>query len=147
MLLQVGPIRLALLDAGVKSKTLILPPPSRLGLDLDWEEDGTTVHLVEGGRRTRRIGYVPFLVAKWSVYDDTRATGIADGQTPSLEALLVLLSATTGQLRVSPGMTTGGFTVDQIVTKPIGKTAGFYSGVEATFYGRDATATKALEVF
>lgn len=152
-LLQVGPIRLAVLasDGTTKTKTLILPPPSRDGLELDWEEDSTTVKLVGGGRRTRRIGYLPVLTVRWKAYDDLANPGItigtANGNRPSLEDLLVILSAATRGLRVSPGASAGGFTVDQVVTKQIGKKGPVYTGVQATFYGRDPLATKTLEVF
>lgn len=152
-LLQVGPIRLAVLDTdgATKLKTLILPPPSVDGLELDWEDDSTTVKLATGGRRTRRIGFLPILTVRWKAYDDIPGGGVtigtANGNRPGLEDLMVILSAGTRGLRVSPGMIAGGFTVDQVVTKQIGKKGTIYTGLQVTFYGRDATATKALEVF
>jgi len=152
MLLQVGLIRLAVLNSdGTKLKTLILPAPSRDGLELEWDEDATTVKLVGGGRRTRRIGYVPVLTCKWKIYDDRagngQAIGTENGQCPSLEQLLALLSMPTKSLRVAPGLSAGGFTVDQAVAKSIGKESDFYTGIQITFYGRDATPTMALEAF
>jgi hypothetical protein len=147
-LLQVGPIRLATTNSlGVKTATLILPPPSRDGLDLSWEDDATTVSLATGGRRTRRIGFLPVLKVTWKVYDEPKTPGITEGLTPSLEQLLTLLSAGSRGLRISPGLTAGGFAVDQVKVEGVGKLAGFYTGVSATFYGRDALATMTLETF
>lgn len=151
MLLQTGPIRLAvLLPDGSKEKTLLLPPPSMDGLELDWEEDSTTVRLATGGRRTRRIGYIPSLTVRWKVYDDREigcVLGTDDGERPVLEDLLAILSLPSKGLKVSPGMAAGGFVVDQVVTKGIGKKGNFYTGLQATFHGRDAYATKTLETF
>jgi hypothetical protein len=88
---------------------------------------------------------------RWKAYDDLASPGItigtANGNRPSLEDLLVILSAATRGLRVSPGASAGGFTTDQVVTKQIGKKGPVYTGIQATFYGRDPLATKTLEVF
>lgn len=150
-LLQVGKIRLGVLDInGALTKTLILPAPGKDGIELDWEEVATTVSLVDGGRRTRRIGYLPVLLVRWPVYDDEARPGVTigtgDGQRPSLPDLLGILSATTGRLKISPGMSAGWVLCDQVTTKQIGKRANYYTGLQATFYGRDPRTTKSLEI-
>lgn len=151
--LQTGVIRLAYLASpgGAKVKTFYLPPPSRGMPTVDWEDDADTVRLVGGGRRTRRDGYVPVLAVRWNVYDDRAgqgyAIGTADGQRPALDDLLWYLSQPSGMLRVSPGLTAGGFTVDRVEVKPVGKRGEFYTGLEVTFRGRDAMVTRTLEAF
>ena len=148
MMLQTGKIRLALLNPdGTKAKTLILPAPDKGSPGLEWAEKASSKELINGDERTRLLGFLPVLTLKWAVYDDTQATGVDDGQTPNLEALLGLLSQPTGMIRVSPGMTAGGFTVDRISVKEIGKTGSFYTGIQATFRARSARASRDLEAF
>lgn len=152
MLLQVGPIRLALLDAaGAKIKTLYLPAPASDGLNLEWEEKGTTWDLDDGGEMSRIIGFLPVLKVQWRTYDERPGRGYAigtgNGQRPTLEDLLWFFSQPSGRIRVSPGLSAGGFTVDRCKVRGIGKKAAWYTGVEVTFRGRHAFATETLEVF
>lgn len=148
MILQTGPVRLALLNPdGSKQKTLILPAPEKGSPGLEWIKKASTKEVVDGGERTRLLGFLPQLTLSWSVYDDTQATGTGNGQTPTLEALLVLLSQATGTLRVSPGLSAGGFTADQVDVKEIGKVPGFYTGIKVTFRARLARPARDLEVF
>lgn len=122
-----GKIRLALVDAGgVKQKTLILPTPDKGTPELEWIEKVSTKELIDGSERTRLLGFLPQLTLTWKVYDDSQATGTGDGQTPTLEALLGILSGATGTLRVSPGP--GPRTVpvvNRIFGTPDGSTATF----------------------
>lgn len=150
-LMQLGYLRLALLDAqGSKLKTLILPPPDKNGFELDWEFKGNTFELDNGDEITRALGYLPVLTVRWAAYDERPgqySVGLLDGQKPSLEALLDLLSQPTGRLRISPGLSAGGFTVDRAIVKPIGRKGLIYTGLELTFRGRHVQPTRALEVF
>ena len=132
---------------GSKAQTVILPAPEKGSPGMEWIKKSSTKELVDGGERTRLLGFLPQLTLSWSVYDDTQATGIGNGQTPNLEALLVLLSQGTGSLRVSPGMTAGGFTADQVDVKEIGKVPGFYTGIQVVFRARLARPFRDLEVF
>ncbi len=149
MLMQVGPIRLALLASigGAKVKTLILPAPSQDGKELEWAEKASTQELIDGSERTRRLGYLPVLTCKWTAYDDRGPLGTGDGQRPGLEDLLVLLSQPTGMLKVSPGLAAGGFVVDSAKVKPIGKKGNSYTGLQVVFRGRDILPTMALGAF
>lgn len=152
MLLQAAPVRLALLDAtGVKLKTLYLPMPDLDGFDLSWDERGRTWDLDDGGELTRVKGFLPVLKVRWSAYDDRLGRGYTigtgDGQRPTLEDLLWFLSQPSGRLRVSPGLASGGFTVNRARPKGIGYKAGYYTGIEVTFRGRTALPSMGLEVF
>jgi hypothetical protein len=152
MFLQTGVIRLALLNTdGTKAKTLLLPPPTPGGVDLEWARKATTKELLDGSERTRLRGYLPVLTCKWPAYDDRTGQGVvigtADGQRPALEDLLWFLSQPTGKIRVSPGTAAGGFTVDSIQVQPLGKKGPFYTGLQVVFRGRDALPTMTLGVF
>ncbi len=151
-LLQASPLRLAVLDAsGAKLKTLILPTPVEGGLELEWVDKLHTWELDDGGELTRTLGYLPQLTVKWTYYDERPAgrypLGTDNGQRPSLEDLLVILSQPSGRLRVSPGLSAGGFTVDRCQVKPIGRRGLVYSGVQVVFRGRYARPTRSLEAF
>lgn len=150
-LLQTGPIRLALLDAsGTKLKTLYLPAPDKDGLGLEWAERGKTWDLDNGGQMSRLVGFLPILKVRWGAYDERPgqyAIGLNDGNRPGLEDLLWLLSQPSGRIRVSPGLSAGGFTVDRPQVKPIGRKGTIYTGLEVTFRGRTAQPSMALEVF
>lgn len=151
-LMETGVIRLATLDGdGDKLLTYYLPAPSMDGLELEWEEQSSTVTLATGGRRTRRVGFVPTLTVRWKLYDERTgqgySIGIGDGERPTLEQLLVILSQATNTLKVSPGPAAGGFVVDQVVVKPIGKKGPYYTGLQAAFHGRVSTDTRTLGTF
>ena len=151
-LLQLGPIRLAHLNtAGTKLKTFYLPAPSKGGLDLDWTKKATTVEMVDRSSRTRLDGFIPKLTVKWSAYDDRAGQGYtigtSDGNRPTLESLLWYLSLTTGLIRVSPGLSAGGFTCDAVDVKALNKEGTVYTGIEVTFLGRDLVATRTLDAF
>lgn len=143
MILQPGPIRLATLDAGGnKTKTLWLPTPAKGSPALEWERKSTVWTLVDGSERQRLLGFLPVLTVRWQIYDDTAGNGYtigtADGNRPSLDQLLVLLSAASGGLKVSPGRTAGGLVVGALSVKPVVLAgAGFAQGLEVTFRGRD----------
>jgi hypothetical protein len=153
MLLQTDVVRLALLATvdGAKVKTVYLPPPSVKGLNLEWDKKASTKDLVLGGERTRVRGYLPVLTCTWSAYDERPgqgyAIGTANGQRPCLEDLLVLLSQPTGMLRVSMGRSAGGFTVDSVSVKPLGKEGPYYTGLQVVFRGRDPLSTMTLGAF
>lgn len=152
MLLQPGPLRLALLDAnGAKLKTLYLPTPDMGGLEIDWDEKSHTWELDTGDELTRKLGYLPVLTCKWSGYNEAPGgrypLGTLNGQRPSLEDLLVLLSEPTGRLRVSPGLASGGFTVNRVTVKPIGRRGAIYTGLQVVFRGRYVRPVRDLEVF
>lgn len=147
-LLQTGPVRLAVLNSdGSKAKTLILPAPDKGFPTLEFEEKTLTRELVDGSERTRVLGYLPVLTLEWGVYPDGQATGTGDGQTPTLEALLEILSGASGTLRVSAGTTAQGFTADRAAVKEIGRRGAFYTGVAVTFRGRSSRASRTLETF
>lgn len=149
-LLQVGPIRMAVLNSsGVKLKTLILPTPSKDGLELEWAEKSTTTELIDGSEKTRFLGFIPQLTVKWSAYDESVRGGIAigtnDGQRPTLESLLPLL--VNNMVRVSPGMTAGGFTAAKVEVRSLGKQGLLYTGLQVVFRGGAVRAQRDLEVF
>jgi len=153
MFLQTGPIRIAPLASvgGSKIKTLYLPSPDKDGLTLEWIEKVSQVDLIDGSPRTRLLGFVPQVVARWNNYNDQPgygfSIGISDGQRPDLESLLSVLSCRSGLLSVSPGVSAGGFVVDRISVQPISKRGGVYSGLEVTLTGRSVMPTRTLGVF
>lgn len=153
MLLQTGPIRLALVDSGgTKLKTLYLPPPDKDGLDLEFIEKSSSAELIDGSERTRLLGFLPTLNVRWKYYNEQTGFGYAigtnDGQRPSLEALLKILSGPTNTLRVAPGPAVdGGFTVDRVQVKGIGKVGNTYTGLQVTFRARNVRSDRSLEAF
>lgn len=153
MILQPGPIRLATLDAGgTKTKTLWLPAPAKGSPSLEWERKATTWSLVDGSERQRLLGFLPILTVRWQIYDDTAGNGYtigtADGNRPSLDQLLVLLSAGSNALKVSPGRSAGGLVVGALSVKPVVLAgAGFAQGLEVVFRGRDIRSDMTLGTF
>lgn len=174
-LLTPGPIRLAVL-AGVesvtKTKTLYLPAPAAKSVELEWIEKQVEQELVDGSERTRVLGYLPVLKCKWTPYDDkTKGTmvgnpanisagatiGNADGQRPTLEQLLVILSSAPGTLKVSLGDGVGNGTNTK--TTPLGFVVGRVTvggsalrgldmgDLTVTFRGRTVSADRSLGAF
>lgn len=159
-LLTPGPIRLAVLagvESSTKTKTLYLPSPAAKSLELEWEAKQIEQELVDGSERTRVLGFIPVLKCKWTPYDDktTGRTGQGavignlDGQRPTLEQLLVILSAAPGTLKVSTGNGASplGFVVGRV---SVGGSAlrGLDMGeLSVTFRGRTASADRSLGAF
>jgi len=163
-LLEVGPIRLAVLNPnGSKQKTLILPPPNaKGGLKLEWLNVGVYDYEFEmGGRGTRVIDnpHIPKLTVTWGPYADYPEDDVSSGMyplgntdlhRPTWEQLMELTSAPYwGRLRISPGMNAGGFTVSKVEDKSYGLVHGsdYCEQIELTFYGTNGQATKTLEAF
>lgn len=165
-LLEIGPIRLAVLAADRRTKlyTLMLPPPnSKGGLKLTWDMTGVFDYQFEdGGQGTRAIDrpYIPKLTLTWSPYLDAAdivdtGTGIypvGDGhlQRPTWEQLVAVTSKPYwNRLRVSPGPSAGGFTASKVTDKEYSLVHGtdFAEQVELTFFGTAGYSTKTLEEF
>ena len=153
MQLQTGVIRLKRLDetiSGGAQPILFLPPPSKNGLTLEYTLKSTTVDLINGAPRTRLLGYIPVLEAKWNYYKPEHFPQYSIGNTNnnmlSLDDLLKELSTATGTLAVSPGLTAGWFTVDSIQVKAFGVigVGSLPSGVDVVFTGRDILSQMAL---
>lgn len=154
-LITPGPIRLAVLNGvnGSKLKTLYLPQPDRKSPEFEWITKAKDAELVDGSERTRILGYLPSLKIKWSPYDDRAAFGYTigtnDGQRPSLEQLLTILSATPGTLKVSLGNGASplGFVVGRVdVDKMPFRSSGFVD-LSVTFRGRDIYTERTLGAF
>ncbi len=155
VLITPGPIQLAVLNGvgGSKLKTLILPVPDRKNPEVEWITKKIDQDLVDGSERTRILGYIPSLKVKWSPYDDRTGQGLtigtADGNRPSLEQLLTILSATPGTLKVSLG-TTGtplGFIVGRADIDKIPYHGRDFADLTVTFRGRDVYSTRTLGAF
>ena len=163
-LLEIGPIRLAVLDGlGNKAKTLVLPPPNaKNGLRLSWDDTGIFDYKFEnGGQGTRAIErpHIPKLVVAWGPYPDLPDVDTALGlypigngnmQRPTWEQLVELTSSLYwGRLRISPGMSAGGFDVSKVDGKEYGlvQGTGYCEQLELTFYGTHGRSTKTLDVF
>ncbi len=155
VLITPGPIRLAVLNSigGTKLKTLYLPQPDRKFPELEWVAKETNQDLVDGGERTRRLGYIPVLKVRWTPYDDRAVfgytIGTSDGQRPTLEQLLPILSMASGFLKVSlgNGTTPYGFVVGRVdVDKMPFRNTGF-TDLSVTFRGRDIVADRTLGAF
>ena len=133
------------------NKTLYLPTPPPDAVNLNWEEKSTTKELIDGSERTRVIGYVPLLDLRYPYYDDRpmphKVRGIEDGQCPLLEDLLVLISGRSGRFKVSPGLTCGGYLVDRVEVKGIGKAGRTYTGIQLVFRSREIFNTRTLGDF
>jgi hypothetical protein len=138
---------------GTKAKTLYLPPPDRKNPKLEWETKGTKQELLDGSERMRVLGYLPVLTLKWSAYDDRPGQGYtlgtADGQRPTLEQLLQVLSGTPGTLRVSAGPApAGGFTCGEIkVGGAVLLAPGIGGDLQIVFRGRQVLSSRYLEAF
>ena len=161
-MLEIGPVRLAVLGADgiTKLKTLILPPPNADGgLKLVWESTGVFDYVLEaGGKGTRVIErpHIPRLTLTWAPYDDRPEAwdlppiGTNHGQRPSWQQLVELTAAPYwGFLRISPGMTAGGFTVSKVDDQSYGLIGctEWAESVELVFHGSEGSATKTLEEF
>jgi hypothetical protein len=155
VLITPGPIRLAVLNSigGTKLKTLWLPIPDRKSPELEWVPKETNMDLVDGSERTRRLGFIPVLRVKWSPYDDRavfgRTIGIAEGNKPSLEQLLPILSMAPGFLKVSlgDGATPYGFVVGRVDVDKMAYRSSTFTDLSVTFRGRDIVADRTLGAF
>lgn len=151
---QPGPVRIATLDGvGAKIKTLYLPAPDVKLPGLRWDRKlGGKWELINGSERERQLGFIPVLRLAWGTYDDRAGQGYtignANGQRPSAEQFLQLLSAASGTLKVSPGLTAGGFVVGSIDVSEVylvGST--FVGGLTVTLRGRDIQSEQVLGSF
>lgn len=142
-MISVGPIPFKLLYV-TGTPTLYLPSPGKNGITLEWVPKRTTVDLLDGSERTRLLGYIPVLTVKYPVWalDGGYAVGSGNGQMPTLETLLGILSRPTGSISVAPNKTAY-WIADSITVKPIGVVgrANIPTGIEITFRGRDIQAS------
>ena len=148
-LIQTGTCRLQVLDAqGVLVKTLVLPAPAKGEPTLKWEPKESTVELLDGSERTRRLGWLPSLTLSWRIYPaDIVNPGTADGQTPTAEQLLDFLgSMPPGRLRVRGGKAAGWLTGGKVATEAINPVGGtLVQGLRVTFRGRTVRSSMTLE--
>ena len=150
-----GMPRIRLLNSdGSTNKTLWLPPPSKdKGMLLEFEEVRVTKQLVTGARVCLRKGWLPTLTLSWKAYNDQRVPGYtigaADGNVASFAALLAILDAPVGRVKISPGPSAGGFIVTETEVSPIGTVGlqGIAEDVEIVLKGGTLLATKALGTF
>jgi len=166
VLITPGPIRLAVLNTigGTKLKTLWLPQPDRKSPELEWVPKETNMDLVDGSERTRRLGFIPVLRVKWSPYDDRAfggyTVGTADGNRPTLEQLLPILSMASGFLKISlgngstpyvfqgiGGATPYGFVVGRVDVDKMPYRSSTFVDLSVTFRGRDIVADRTLGAF
>ena len=148
-----GPIPLAVLDVnGAKLKTLYLPPCGPGSRLLEWEKDSEIRKIPRVGERERILGYLPILTLAWPIYDDRAghgaALGTADGQRPTVEQLLQLVSAKSGSLKVGAGVGGGGFVVGVIKASGIKLVgSGFAGDLKLVLRARDYRADMTLGAF
>jgi len=151
-----GTPRIALTDGnGNKVKTLYLPVPDRTGgLTLEWVEKAFYTDLIDGSESCRRLGWIPQLVLKYAAYNDLlnttgRTLGGNDGNLADINALLSLLDAAPGLLKVSPGPSAGGFVVMKTTVSALGVAGvqGIATGLQITLRGGSICATKTLGAF
>lgn len=150
-----GPPRLRVLTGlgGTTVKTLLLPPPSKGGLKLHMEPQVFKEELIDKSKRTRKLGYSPILTLSWSPYPEALrgyTSGNANGQMPSWEQLLEIISAPSGFLVISPGPDPeGGFVVDEATPSEVSIVGlqGLANGAKITFTARDVLATAVLGTF
>lgn len=148
MQLQAAPLRLKLVDVS-GTPVVILPPPMKGGMLLEFVEKKDSVDLMSGAERTRKYGYIPVLTIKYDLYFPAHfpqyAAGVTDGKMPVFDDLLILLSKPTGTLKISPGLSNVGWiNVDSVQVKGISLAGIFPSGLEIVFRGRDILSTMAL---
>jgi hypothetical protein len=149
-----GMPRIRLLNAdGTTNKTLWLPPPDRdKGTLLEFEEEGILKNCI-GARIWLRRGWYPNLTLVWKNYNDVAVpgytVGAADGNVASFTALLAILDAAPGRVKISPGPSAGGFVVNETKISPIGVVGpqGIAQGVEIQLKGGTLLAAKALGTF
>jgi hypothetical protein len=155
--------RLGILTSGVRTSTLYLPMPDKGLPEVEWIDQKQVVKLWDGSFATRRLGFVPRLTFRWSVYVDQITASFTDGftegawgitigssngQMPSILDLLLVLSATPGTISVSPGPSAGGFAAQDWDIKPIKSSpTGHAVGLEIAFTGGQSQASMVLGSF
>lgn len=164
MYLLPGTPRLAVLNPdGSKAKSLWLPMPDKGLPKIEWEQRKVATDLFDGGKAIRRLGFLPKLTLHWAIYLDQiqasfqegvtvgawgQVIGANDGQMPSMNDLLLILSAAPGSISVSPGPSAGGFIAQDWDIKAIGTNPlGQAEGVEIAFEGGTVMSTMVLEAF
>lgn len=165
--------RIALLNtSGVKLKTLFLPMPDKGLPKVRWNEKGQVKDLIDGSEANRRLGWIPEVTFRWSVYVDQISASFTDGSTmgawglavgpnngqmASMNDLLVLLSNAPGLIAISPGpglpgapFIAGGvgfvaqsWTISEIGANPLGQA----EGVSITFRGGAIQSSMVLGAF
>jgi hypothetical protein len=152
-----GTPRIALLNSdGVTyaSVNYLPPPDANNGMQLEWEEKNQTKVLIDGSEATRRLGWVPNLTLRWTVYNDVLRMnaypiGSANGDQLDIISFLALLDNPCGSLYISPGPSAGGFVVQTTKISPIGIVtgSGIAAGVEINFRGGSIYSSKVLGAF
>jgi len=155
-----GTPRIALLNinrswAGGYASVNYLPSPNAEdGVSFEWIEKRVTVPLIDGSEATRRLGWIPELVLKWSVYNDLMSMngyqiGSANGCQLDSPSLLALLDNPVGSLFVSPGPTYGGFIAETVTIGAMGIKKGLpvAKDVAITFRAGTIYSRKVLGAF
>jgi len=152
--LNIGPLRIATLDpggSGSKTATFYLPAPS--DIKLSWEEKGINSVLYNGAESNRRLGFIPQIELTWSIYDDVNnrygyTIGTSNGNQLTFDGLMSVLDTAPGFLSFSPGLTTGGFVINQVKVNSFGVMIGnFVTGLSITLRGGNIVSTKTLGAF
>lgn len=157
-----GTPRIRLLNVA-GTPVLYLPMPNKGLPTMEWVEKGQIKELFDGSEANRRLGWIPQLTLRWSVYlDQIQASftegvtpgawglviGTANGQMPSMADLLTILSGAPGSISISPGPSAGGFVAQSWKIKPIGvNPLGQADGVEIVFRGGAIQSSMALGGF
>jgi hypothetical protein len=141
------PIQLQLLNTqGLPTVTLHLPMPMEGYPQTSWEADEIRKRIPGVGLRVRTRGFRPIVKVKWKYYDERpgrRAIGTAEGQTPSFQQLLAILSLPGGSYRIGrPGAWVTIETVEGPEPHPV---SGFAAEVSLTFHGRKVLPSRSLE--
>jgi hypothetical protein len=151
-----GTPRIALLNGtgGYTSVNYLPPPDANNGMMFEWEEVNQTKKLIDGSEATRRLGWIPSLTLRWTVYNDvlqmnSYPIGTANGNQLNFTGFLALLDNPCGSLYISPGPSAGGFTVQTTKISPIGVVSGLgiAAGVEVNFRGGAIYSSKVLGAF
>lgn len=154
-LITPGPVRLAVLNGvgGAKLKTLYLPTPDKNYPELEWAEKKVDADLVDGSERTRILGYLPVLKLRWTPYEDRAVFGFtlgtSDGNRPTVDQLLDILSSDPGTLKVSlgGGASPFGFVVGRVNIDKIPYKGGQFVSLTLTLRGRDVVSSRVLGAF
>ena len=142
---------------GSVSKTVYLPAPDKGFGEVEWiKKYHAEWELLDGSQRERVKGYLPRLVLKWKIYDDTDGRGLtlgnANGNLLRIQDLMDVLATPSGLLRVCPGPPASGDSpvgfVCLVKRLPRWKLISqrLCQNVELELLGRDILATPSLPV-
>lgn len=102
-------LRLMASNGSTQEGILYLPATSLGGIAQSFDENKQVDEMLDGSLNVTIKGFYPRFACHWDVYDETssgRTVGIADGNTPTAEQLVQILTTyRPGRLQFSPSAT------------------------------------------